>query len=376
LELQQLDSPVSAAETVLRVERLTKPADVLALADVAGPLLARFPATQGPRFFLASLTPEQWAPYVLVIRQGNEIVGVVYLKERKIGVLRTGVVFSDATLGYQILCDEEQRRAVMDAALRFLLTAKRVRGVRLMAPSDGVVVAAARRAAAWTGAEMTSGPLQYHWLIPLGTDYDQFVESLSYKARRNLRAARRRLESAGHQYVDRLDFVEFKEAAYGLLKKSVVGGDLEGVERAIRIFSEVDRPILVGLRHRDGELMAILGGWQGEDHPIVFFQMNNEHDYRTACLSQVLRGYLIERLIEQRHRGLLFWAGLAGPLARISSPVECTSVYLDNRSPGWATLRSLCKMLSPHLPRRLSWMAEWITIPPPAPCSPDIETLS
>jgi Acetyltransferase (GNAT) domain len=346
------------------------------LADLARPLLSRFPATQGPRFFMASLTPNQWTPNVMVVRQGTAIVGLVYMKERKICGFRTGVVFSDATLGYSMVCEPDQRGEVLEAALRSLLGAKHIRGVRLMAPSEGVELPAAQTAAAAAKAEICYGPLRYHWLIPLAFPYEAFVDKLSYKARRNLRTARKRVEAAGHHYVEHLDFAEFETAAYELLKRSVVGGDREGVERALRVFSEIEGPIFVGLRHHNGELMAILGGWHGPDHPIVFFQMNNERDYRTASLSQVLRAYLIEDLISQGHRGLLFWAGLAGPLARISRPLDCASIYLDNPSRGWAALRSLCRMLAPHLPPRLRWMADWINLPESTPCAPDLSALS
>jgi hypothetical protein len=100
----------------------------------------------------------------------------------------------------------------------------------------------------------------------------------------------------------------------------VIGGELNGVERALKILATVDQPVLAGLRDSDGRWVGILGGWQEADNATVFLQMNHERENLGNSLSLVLRGYLIERLIESGVRTLRFWAGTRGGAATIHCP--------------------------------------------------------
>ena len=43
--------------------------------------------------------------------------------------------------------------------------------------------------------------------------------------------------------------------------------------------SQVQRPMLTGLRGPDGEWLSILGGWYEGDQAVVFLQMNNDQGY-------------------------------------------------------------------------------------------------
>jgi hypothetical protein len=368
-----------AEEEASKVEFLSKPHDIAALAERAKALLAESGATGGPRFFLASITPSLWIPRVVVIKRGDRIEGIVYTKERKLAGLRTGMLFGHSTLGTLVVASPGQREAVLEQALHALLASKRTSGIRLLVPPQGFEVAVSERVVAWSKAsrrqiEFSHRADSNHQVVPLQARYESFLNSLSYKARRNMRYYRRRYEAAGHHYVGRMDLAEFRRVAYRLLDRSVVGGKPEGVARALSMFSEADRPLLAGLRRADGQWVAILGGWYEGDNPVVFFQMNNDRDYSAESLSAVLRAYFLEDLIAHGCRQVFFWAGVSGPVARGAQPYPSTTVSLDAGTRRWRALRRLCMLVAPHLPRRIQWAVDWIASSSGSgePCVPDL----
>jgi hypothetical protein len=89
--------------------------------------------------------------------------------------------------------------------------------------------------------------------------------------------------------------------------------------------------------------------------------MNNDRDYSTESLSTVLRSYLIEELVAYGYGKLVFWAGVAGPLARIASPYPSLAVYLDVGTGHWRFFRRLCARLAPHLPPGFQTIIDWIS---------------
>jgi|ERR1035441_5198580 hypothetical protein len=88
--------------------------------------------------------------------------------------------------------------------------------------------------------------------------------------------------------------------------------------------------------------------------------MNNERANPQSSLSLVARGYLIEALIAQGVRRLLFWAGTGAPLGRYCYFLPTTSIYLDTPGLVWRTLRGVAARAGALLPRRLAEFASWI----------------
>jgi hypothetical protein len=263
------------------------------LAQRAPRLLANLPATFGPRFFFASLTRCAWAPRVVVVKRAEEIEGIVYVKERKLVGLETGMIFGDSALGTMVVAAPGLGEVVLERALDFLLDQARIRSVRLLVPPTGPERAILERVAARRHAEFLHREEFHHHVVPLAGSYDGFLKSLTFKARRNVRYYRRRYEAAGHHYIAHMDLAEFRRVAASLLDRGVTGGIREAVTRALDMFSHADSPLLAGLRRRDGEWVAILGGWSEGDRPIVFFQLNNDRDYKADSLSVVLRACFI-----------------------------------------------------------------------------------
>jgi hypothetical protein len=158
-----------------------------------------------------------------------------------------------------------------------------------------------------------------------------------------------------------LELAEFRAIAGHLLRKTTLLGTREGVARALRMISGVDNPLLVGLRRADGEWVAILGGWLDGDTPVIAFQMNNDRHYPAESLSTVLRAYFIEELAANGYRELVFWAGVAGPLARSVRPYPSVAIYLDVGKGHWRLFRRLCARLAPHLPAGFQMVLDWIS---------------
>jgi hypothetical protein len=366
---------LSGAEQIWTAELLSKPSEIAALAGRAAPLLESRGATEGPRFFLASIAPGLWIPRVVVVKRGRKIEGIVYTKERKLAGLPTGILYGHSTLGTLVVAEPGQHGAVLEEALNFLLASKRTHGIRMLVPPQGFEQAICERVVARSQGsrnqvEISQRPDTSHQVVPLPASYESFLNSLSYKARRNMRYYRRRYEAAGHRYVERMDLAEFRRVAGRLLEKPLMGATRDAVTRALSMFSEADHPLLAGLRRADGEWVSILGGWCEGNNAIVVFQMNNDHDYGTESLSVVLRAYFIESLISRGYRQVFFWGGVGGPVARGAQPYPSVTVSLDAGTLRWRALRRLFVILAPRLPRRIRWAVEWVApAPTDAPAS-------
>jgi hypothetical protein len=178
--------------------------------------------------------------------------------------------------------------------------------------------------------------------------------------RRNFRYYRRRSENAGQSYVETISFADFKSVAFRLLAKDVVGADRNGLVRALSMISSSQRPIMIGLRNQDGDLISILGGWYEYDRAVVFCQMNNDKDYHDSSLCTVLRGYFFENLISQGVTKVLFWAGIGEPLRRHCHFLPTTAAYFDKRSFHWRLVRSVVTRSRWLLSPRLQTLSKWI----------------
>jgi hypothetical protein len=153
---------------------------------------------------------------------------------------------------------------------------------------------------------------------------------------------------------------DFRDIAFRLLAKGVVGADQSGLIRALNMLSCTDRPIMIGLRGEDGEWVSILGGWYEYDRAVVFCQMNNDKDYPHSSLVVVLRAYLIESLIRRGITKLLFWAGIGEPLRRHCRFLPTTAASFDTRRAYWRLVRGLIPRFNWLLPHRLKYLSSWI----------------
>jgi hypothetical protein len=342
------------------VEVLSDASKIARLGEL--PFLGTLPTTAWPRFFLASTMRQHWIPRAVVVKWGAEVQGIAYFKERKLGIA-TGILYADFSLRGRVSAQPDRQELVLEQALTHLVDSTSVRGLRLRLPAGGYEAPLLKRIASSRGMKIALFDDPYHAVLPLFSGYEDFLQTLGYKARRNLRYYRRRFESAGHRYMERISLEDFGQVARRLRTRSVVRARDAAISRALNMFAEVDRPLLAGLQHSDGEWVAIIGGWLNGDLPVVFFQMNNDQDYRSESLSLVLRGYLFESLINQGYREVAFWGGVGEPFRQVAVEEPAVSAYLDVETRSWRVFREIVRKLGPYLPHSFRHGASWIAAP-------------
>lgn len=343
---------------------LSSQAEIERLANESCPLWGGRESIALPRFFLASVDARSWVPRVIVVRRDGATAGIVYAKERKFAGVPTGVIYADAALDSMVVAAVRDRERVLEIAIRRLRETPGCFGLRLSVRTDGFEYAVVNRMLPSLAMDVHCGNVENHAVLDLPRCYESFLENLGQKTRRNFRYYRRRSEALDRRYIAEVPLPEFRAAARGLLKKSVIRARRNGVARALRMFAEVDRPILVGLRNSTGEWLSILGGWYESDHAVIFLQMNNDRDYPESSLCTVLRGYLIENAILRGATAILFWSGVSAPLSRYCRFLPTIGVHLDVTGFVWRNVRRALAGTARFLPPRFRLLVNWIAVRP------------
>jgi hypothetical protein len=338
---------------------LSSATEIFHLRDAALPCLWARDTTR-PGFFLASVAEGQWAPCVVVVRRGGTVVGIVYAKQRRLAGLSTGLVFADGSLGQMLVADPTEHESILAVALQKLFASSGVRGIRLLIPPNGPEQRAITQISSSMVLDAAYTPVENHSRLLLPPSYQAFLHGLGPKTRRNFRRYCRHFEAAGRRYIEHLSADEFRQAAWYLRAKSRIPSPGRTIERGLKMLAAVDRPMAVGLRHRRGEWLSVAGGWYGAGRVTLFLQLNHDRAFADASLSMVLRANLIDMLIRQGIRELVFWAGTAPPLARYVSYVPAMGVYLDMPTPAWRAVRALIARLDTWLPRPLAADLRWL----------------
>lgn len=349
---------------------LSSAAKIRELKQVASQLARHYEPMLDPELFLASIS-KGWAPKVVLVRTGRDVAGILYAKERVISGIRTGVVYADGSLGGMLLATERHRQDALRVALETLLSSPGIRGLRLRLLRDsgdldsiGQLAVSRSLDVQYSLIEHDDSPLwKYHAHLPLADTYDRFLSRLGSTTRHNFRYYRRRFEAAGHQFVDRLSQDELRAAAFGLAPKSklVTSWRQMEVENGLKMVAAAGRPLAIGLKHRGGEWLSVIGGWYRPGGAVLCFQCNDDCNFGPDSLSVVLRAYLIESLLGQGLEELVIWAGTRGPLSRYVSYVPAVGVRLDLPTCSWRVARLLISTAKPFLPSRLAAVAKWIT---------------
>src|SRR5581483_4748049 len=221
-----------------------------------GPLLEPRTSFARPDFFLASISRGVWKPRIVAVKQRGELVGALYAKERRVAGISTGIIYGDATLAGMVTAKASFRGAVFYAAVDALLRRRTTLGLRLLLPPDSYEVQMLESLVRQHNVDYTTAPAENHVLLPLGHTYDEFLGRLGPRTRRNFRYYRRKFELDGSAYVEDVPMAEFRMAAETLLRQKVVGADREGVARAFAMFAQARKPILTGLRDKNGNWLS------------------------------------------------------------------------------------------------------------------------
>lgn len=316
--------------------------------------------TYTPAFLAASASHAGWRPAISGVRAEGELIGLFYAREKTLGGIGTGLIYADAVLGGMIAAEPVHQERVFSCALTEMLQRPSVRGLRICVPPDGYERRVVERLASSLPVRVSFRPLQYHSAIPLSATFAEFLNSLGRHTRRNLRYYRRRFEATHGAFVSAMNFAEFEQAAEVLLCKKVVGASHSALRRTLAVLSAVSRPLLAGLRSRDGDWMAVIGGWHAGTSAVVFAQMNDDRDHTDMSLGLVLRSYLIEAMTVAGMHEVVFWAGAGGLLAKHAIPLPTTAVYLDKQLPGWRLFQCTLAALQNYLPETVRQKSVWV----------------
>jgi hypothetical protein len=261
-----------------------------------------------------------------------------------------------------VSADQWHREQVLAAGLNAFIHLRGVRALRFIFPSQSEELESCQRLIPQIPLRISFKRVTNHALLEVPETYDGFLRNLGRETRYNYRRYRRHFEATGSQYVSRMSLGDLETAAAELRNKSRIATDWEAFSRALRMLRIANEPVIAGLRDRTGKWLSILTGWYETNRVVLFAQLNNDLDYPHSSLSVVLRGYVIETLIGQHIRNLIFWAG-AGALNSYTEPIEATAIYVDNENFGWRLLCSAYRRLRPKLSPGLRALTDWIAAP-------------
>ena len=350
---------------------LSTPAEISQLGHAVRRLMPERDIAVEPRFFLATLK-ERWRPRVVVVSRRDAVLGVVYAKELRIAGIPTGLLCADGRLNNLVVADAVDQEEVLRVAIQSLFALPGVRGLRLAIPPAGLEarVVASIQSVMPMPFDIGYSPYRVHSRLPLPAHYEEFLQSLGYKTRRNFRYYRRKFESAGHTYLESVSMLDVRRAAGELYKKSRTRKGPREIAWALDVVEATDCPWAVGLKHQNGEWLSLAAGWHSPGRATMFFQLNNDRERGDASLSVVLRAYLIEALIGKGTPELFFWAGSAPPLSRYVTNIPAVRVHLDTPTPGWRLMRAAIGMAPPRVSKWIGKDLSLIACSEPSPKPP------
>lgn len=284
-----------------------------------------------PELFWATVESRKWRPRVICVKRGARVLGLVYLKERLLAGVPTGLVHGDFSMRSKVDAAEQDRDVVLSTALDFLFSRGHVSGAVLYMPPSELPWSAFSSVAGHANLELTySAATARHSTLSLPEHYEEFLQSLGQHTRRNLRYYRRRFEAAGHSYRRDLSPNDFQTISRQLRGQSKIpAGNM--VQRSIDILNSAEGPLVWGLCGADGRWLSVLTGWREGDKVTLVSQMNSDLAHPRDSISMVLRGYVLESLIESGIHTLDFWWGTAGPLALHARPYPAVNVTLQSK---------------------------------------------
>jgi hypothetical protein len=282
-------------------------------------------AMLAPEFFLASVSPRGWRPIIVVVSQSQRVAGLLYFKERVIAGVGIRFAFGNNALGAMVAAHPSEMETVLSCGINALL--KRMFALRFLVHADQLPLL--KRIP--TDADVAFFSTKNHAHLQLPHTFEDFLAKLGPHTRRNFRNFRRKSESAGNQFVQKLNFQEFSEASRSLLPNAALARSKETHEKHLAMIGAMPSQMLVGLRGKNSEWIGLAGGWQEGDRAILVMQLNDRSRTRES-ISLVLRSYLIEALIQQGTREIIFWEGTSAPLSTYATYPEMFMAHLDAQS--------------------------------------------
>ncbi|HEY3741741.1 MAG TPA: hypothetical protein VGL53_17940 [Bryobacteraceae bacterium] len=289
-----------------------------------------------------------WKPWAVAVSHKGRPAGVLYCKERLIGGTGTGIVFGDDALGMMLCAAPEEASAVISCAFEAL--AAKMRAIRFVLRPEHAL---AFEQAQIGGADVVIRSTTSNAHLDLPATYEELLNKVGSRTRRNLRYYRRKSESAENEFTPQLSLDEFQSAAHHLRPNAAFTQSAARLEKYHAMIEAMPTRLLSGLKDRTGAWISLVGGWGIGQRAFVLLQMNDRGHARDS-ISVVMRAYLLELRIQQGYREVVFLGGTVPPLSSYCRHPECSLVFVDRPSLGWRIARVAMSALASVAPRALA----------------------
>ncbi len=352
LDSQLLKQNASQADYFVSV--IASPDKLRQLATVASGFFSQFLVTQKPDHFLKLIDRAKWRPYVMLARRNRpngELVGVFYMKERLLRGWPCGLLqMAHLTTNQALIARNATRESVLRAALTSSVNNWRIRAWRFLMTRPGSELAVVREIAAENNLDLYVHPTNVLAVLEVPPN---FWTQLSSTMRRSLI----RYRTPDQIYLKNMTEAEFRAAASYLEGKSKHVRDLANDEMVLSRIARQKRPLFVGLKTSQGRWISIAAGWYDDHSAYVDIQMNNEAEQEKGSSHMLMRGYIIDHLLENGIRQLVYPGGMGGHLNEHA--LRHAPVMLDQAEPVWKFFRTLIVGLEPHLPEKVAHWIHW-----------------
>ena len=300
-----------------------------AVADLARRVVSRYDLTNLPEYFLARMASSS-RPSVVACHEAGKLVGVMYVKERRLYGIPTGWCFGgDETGRGLVTAKPEQESEVITRSCQFLLDhgmhalRLRWRCIDRAALAPGIV---------GSGLQVVSRTEEQPEgdLLELPDGYETFLSGIGPHTRRNLRYYRRKAEAEGIRFIRRIDVEEYERAVKAMREVTDFPHDPIRQERDRRFFRVLGEPLLMGLKGNGGKFVSILAAVRFEKCLHVLSQLNDQ-SLRRMSISVVLRSYLIEEAIKLGFTSIHFVNGSSPMLGRYCQALPVQTILIDQR---------------------------------------------
>jgi Acetyltransferase (GNAT) domain len=300
-----------------------------AVVELARSVLSRYDLTNLPEYLLARMASSS-RPNVVVCHEMGKLVGVMYVKERRLYGIPTGWCFGGDETGRGLVTASAERESeVITHSCQFLLD-KGVHALRLRWHCSGDAVPTS--GIEGPGLQVVSNTQDQAEgdLLELPDDYEMFLAGVGPHTRRNLRYYRRKAEDEGIRFVPKIDVEEYERVVEAMREVTDFPHDPIRQERDRRFFHMLGEPLIMGLQKGDGTFVSILAAVRFEKSLHVLSQLNDQ-SLRRMSISVVLRSYLIEQSIELGFTSMHFVNGSSPMLGRYCQPHSMQTILIDQR---------------------------------------------
>jgi hypothetical protein len=305
----------------------------------------------------------------------GEIVGVVYGWEMTFLRGPTGYVFIDDSLELAVASSQKHRTQVLKTAVSSWLNCRRIGALRITLAQDTPDIDAIREGASAYSVQRVEELRELHPILPLPSSYEAFEETLGSRTRKHIRQYRRYSQNDNQCYVRNMEISEFTTAVATLLEKTKFTFRDDEVQPLLRMASQLnaEKRMLAGLRTQEGEWIAAAMGWKEAGRGVLVEQFNDEKrcaqsdgeevHMKSISISDLLRSFVIEQLIEEGFQTLWIYGATGGFLTRYTKRLPGVTIHLDRSTILWQAVRAVARFARRHLRKDIADKLAWINPP-------------